>query len=316
MFKSKQQLYYFCDETLTYKKATHPEWRNVKILGGGILIFLLMVFSVDHFTGNYLENALHSFFSSERRNILLSRNLYNLRNKVDSLEKSLTQLSKHDRDLRLTVNLPLSAEDAKLTGVGGKTYEPFSEVPDDYLETGISNLSKVIENLLKRVRTQKSSYAEILEKHKHDKDFFMSVPAIKPMTGTYDIHGYGMRLHPILGYIRMHWGVDIIAPSNTPVYASGNGTIKHVGALGEYGTLVIIDHGHGYQSYYGHLSSASVKLNEKVKRGQEIARSGNTGLSAGPHLHYEVVYNSNKVDPVKYFLDDAENIVNISLAKE
>jgi len=113
----------------------------------------------------------------------------------------------------------------------------------------------------------------------------------------------------------MHDGVDIIAHENTPVYASGDGIVKFVGWQGGYGLLVIIDHGYGYQSYYGHLNSSNVKVNDPVKRGDLIAKSGNTGLSEGPHLHYEVVYNDVKVDPVKYFVDDVENIVKITLAK-
>ena len=315
MFKNKQQLYFFCAKTLTYKKAPHPGWRNVKIFIAGVFIFSVSVFIIDHFTGNYLGNMAHNFISSERRNLLLSRNLYNLKNKIDSLEKTLSYLSTQDKNLRLTVNLPLTPEDINYSGIGGKSYEPYSEVPQDYLDTDISNLSKIIENLLKRVKDQKSSYEEILEKYNNDKNFFKAVPAIKPMEGTYNIHGFGIRLHPVLGYYRMHDGIDITAPENTPVYATGDGTIKYVGYLGSYGLLVIIDHGYGYQSYYGHLSSLLVKVNESVKRGQQIANSGNTGLTSGPHLHYEVVYNNNKTDPVKYFVDDVENIVKISLAK-
>lgn len=315
IFKNEQQLYYFCPKTLTYKKAKHPEWRNLKLLAAMIGIIFVVLASIDFFTGNYLGNAIYNIVSSQRKNLLLSRNIYNLKTKVDSLEKALNYLSSHDKDLRLTVNLPLSAEDVKESGIGGRVYEPYSEVPYDYLDTGINNVSKIIENLSKRVKSQKQSYEEILKKYNNDRLFFKCVPAIKPMEGTYNIHGFGMRLHPILGYYKMHDGVDIIAHENTPVYASGDGTVKFVGWQGGYGLLVVIDHGYGYQSYYGHLNSSHVKLNDPVKRGQLIAQSGNTGLSEGPHLHYEVVYNNVKVDPVKYFVDDVENIVKITLAK-
>ena len=315
IFKNKQELYYFCPKTLTYKKAKYPEWYNAKILAIGAVILLIIAFVADHFTGNYLGNMFHNFVSSERKNILLTRNLYNLRTKVDSLEKALTHLSDNDKNLRLKVNLPLSPDDAKPSGTGGKSYDPYSEVPIDYLDTGINSLSKVVENLLKHVKKQKSSYEEILQKYNYDQEFFKAVPAIKPMEGPYDIHGFGMRLHPVLRYVKMHEGVDIIAPENTPVYASGDGTVQLVGYQGGYGLLIVIDHGYGYQSYYGHLRSAHVQVNETVKRGQLIASSGNTGLTSGPHLHYEVVYNNDKVDPVKYFVDDVDNIVNISLSK-
>jgi murein DD-endopeptidase MepM/ murein hydrolase activator NlpD len=314
-FKNKQQLYFFCTKTLTYKKAAHPGWRNVKIFSAGMSILLLFLFLTNYITSNFLGNMVYNFISSERKNLFLSRNLHNLENKADSLEKALNYLLNRNKDLRLTVNLPLSYEDIKLSGVGGRTYEPYSEMPVDYLETGISNLSKIIANLSNRVKNQKLSYEEVVKKYNNDKEFFKVVPAIKPMAGSYNITGFGIRLHPILGGYRMHDGVDIIAPENTSVHASGDGVVKYIGYQGGYGLFLIIDHGYNYQSCYGHLSSTVAKLNETVKRGQLIAKSGNTGLSSGPHLHYEVVYNNEKVDPVKYFLDDVENIVNISLAK-
>ncbi len=315
MLKKRQKLYYFCDKTLTYKEAKGPGTRNVIIFAAGIIGFLIIGFVADYFTGNYFGNLVYNIVRSEKRNMLLSKNLLKLKTKVDSIEKQVSTLSVHDKNLRLTVNLPVMPDELKEVGVGGKAYNPYSESLDEFLDTDIDNFSSIVDKLSRQVKLQKQSYEEILKKYKNDKTFFECVPALKPMEGSYDIYSFGMRLHPILGFTRMHEGVDIIGTENTPVHASGNGVVEFVGSQGSYGLLVIINHGHGYETYYGHLNSATVRINDEVKRGQVIAYSGNSGLSTGPHLHYEVVYNNKKLDPVRFFVDDISNIVKMSLAK-
>ena len=315
MFKRKQKLYYFCDDSLTYREAKGPGWRNVIIFAAGLIGIMIIGFVADYFTGNYFGNLVYNIVRTEKRNLLLSKNLYKLKTKVDSLEKQIGTLSYRDKDLRLTVNLPLLADEVKEVGVGGKSYYPYSESPDEFLDTDIDNFSSIVDKLSRQVKLQKQSYEEILNKYKNDKTFFECVPALKPMEGTYDISSFGMRLHPILGFSRMHEGVDIIAAENTPVHATGNGVVEFVGNQGSFGLLVIINHGHGYQTFYGHLNSTVVRINDEVKRGQLIAYSGNSGLSTGPHLHYEVVFNNKKLDPVRFFVDDINNIVKMSLAK-
>lgn len=315
MLKKRQKLYYFCDKTLTYKEAKGPGTRNIIIFAAGIIGFLIVGFVTDYFTGNYFGNLVYNIVRSEKRNMLLSKNLLKLKTKVDSIEKQVSTLSVHDKNLRLTVNLPVMPDELKEVGIGGKAYNPYSESLDEFLDSDIDNFSSIVDKLSRQVKLQKQSYEEILKKYKNDKTFFECVPALKPMEGSYDIYSFGMRLHPILGFTRMHEGVDIIGTENTPVHASGNGVVEFVGSQGSYGLLVIINHGHGYETYYGHLNSATVRINDEVKRGQVIAYSGNSGLSTGPHLHYEVVYNNKKLDPVRFFVDDISNIVKMSLAK-
>jgi len=315
MLKNKQKLYYFCEKTLTYKEAKGPGWRNIIIFSAGILGIVIIAMIIDYFTGNYIGNLVYNVIKSERRNLLLSKNIYKLRVRIDSLEKQINTLAKQDKNLRLTVNLPLMPDEMRDLGIGGKSYSLYSEPLDEHLDSDIENLSTFVDKLSRQIKLQKQSYEQILNKYKNDKTFFECVPALKPMEGTYDIHSFGMRLHPILGFNRMHEGVDIIAPENTPIYAPGNGVVEFVGYQGSYGLLIIINHGYGYQTYYGHLNSTTVKINEHVKRGDLIAYSGNSGLSTGPHLHYEVIYNDRKLDPVRFFVDDVNNIVKMSLAK-
>ena len=116
--------------------------------------------------------------------------------------------------------------------------------------------------------------------------------------------GFGYRRHPILGISKMHEGLDFTAPRGTPIYASANGTVVHAGVRGGYGNTVIINHGNGYETLYAHMSKLNTTLESKVKRGQIIGYVGSTGMSSGPHLHYEVKKDEVKVNPISYFYND------------
>jgi len=112
--------------------------------------------------------------------------------------------------------------------------------------------------------------------------------------------GYGSRRHPIYGEVRFHAGIDMAAPYGTPVYATSSGVILVAGPCGGYGQCVAIDHGGGVVSVYGHLSRIDVYPGRKIGSGQELGLVGSTGVSTGPHLHYEIRVNGNPVNPRPY----------------
>ncbi len=120
-----------------------------------------------------------------------------------------------------------------------------------------------------------------------------------PVDGARISSGFGARLHPILGYTRMHKGIDFAVPQGTPVMAAGSGKVTFKGWAGEYGNLVVIDHGNGYSTAYGHLSrfAEDTRVGEHVSQGEVVAFSGMTGLATGPHLHYEIRVHNNQVNP-------------------
>jgi len=129
-----------------------------------------------------------------------------------------------------------------------------------------------------------------------------------PTKGEYISSNFGMRLHPILKVRQMHTGIDIVVNTGTLVYSPGKGKVVRVGRRGGYGLEVVIDHGFGYRTTFGHLSKSLVKRGQKVERGDVIAKTGNTGLSTGPHLHYEVSQNGIKLNPKRFFFDDLDFI--------
>ena len=131
-----------------------------------------------------------------------------------------------------------------------------------------------------------------------------------PINGASLSSGYGMRKHPILGYDRLHQGVDFAAPTGTPIMAAGTGFIEKIGMNGGAGNYIKIKHINGYKTAYGHMSkfAAGLKKGSKVTQGQTIGFVGSTGMSTGPHLHYEVIFNNKKINPMKMKLPSGRKL--------
>ena len=136
-----------------------------------------------------------------------------------------------------------------------------------------------------------------------------------PINGARLSSAYGMRKHPILGYNKKHMGVDFAAPTGTPIMAAGTGHIEYVGNNGGAGKYIRIKHLNGYKTSYSHLSSyaSGMQKNVRVKQGQTIGYVGSTGLSTGPHLHYEVIFNGEKINPMKMKLPSGKKLKGINL---
>lgn len=171
--------------------------------------------------------------------------------------------------------------------------------------TLLQKVSDKADKLIVQMSAQSRSFDTVAGVAQRKSEMLTSIPAIRPMKNVHSItSGFGRRYHPILKTMRMHTGVDIAAPKGTPVYATADGKVSGENGGSGYGITIIINHGFSYQSLYAHLSKKVVKPGERVKRGQLIGYVGNTGLSFGPHLHYEVIKNGIKVNPVHYFFDD------------
>ena len=198
---------------------------------------------------------------------------------------------------------------------------PVSEIqrlpsPKDYGRLDGKDAGKLIkltslrvDTLENRLYAQSVSLDEIYKMAGTKQQRMATMPAIMPIKKNQCklVSGFGMRYHPILHYRRMHTGVDLTAPQGTPVYATGDGRVTVAGRganLGGYGICIVIDHGYGFKTLYAHLSEVKVQQGQRVKRGELIGNVGRTGLSQGYHLHYEVIQNGNKVNPVYFFFND------------
>ncbi len=236
--------------------------------------------------------------------------------KLDQMIAVLEHLKERDKNLlRVTYGMDEYPEHLRTLGVGGsdrfKDYSNFST--DDILK----DIAIRIDSVKRVLYAQSKSYDEIEELAKSKQDMMMAIPSIQPVANkdlTRIASGFGMRMHPVYHIPKMHTGIDMTAPTGTDIYASGNGVVEKVDWMGGYGKIVIVDHGFGYKTYYAHCHEFKVKEGQVVKRGEVIATVGNTGVSTGAHLHYEVRkkikdpatgrFYYKPVDPVHYFYND------------
>ena len=172
----------------------------------------------------------------------------------------------------------------------------------------INSIIITLNNLSSRVKAQKASFVEVTELVKNKEQLLAATPAIQPVSDKElkrIASGFGYRIDPVYKTVKLHPGLDFTAPAGTPIYATADGTIEFAGNRGDgYGNHVIINHGFGYKTLYGHMYRIKIRQGEKVKRGEVIGWVGSTGKSTGPHCHYEVIKNGNKIDPIYFFYHD------------
>jgi murein DD-endopeptidase MepM/ murein hydrolase activator NlpD len=193
-------------------------------------------------------------------------------------------------------------------GIGGANR--YKHITDKglYKEELLVSTFEKIDKLKKQMYIQTKSYDDIIQMAKDKSKMLAAMPAIQPISNK-ELNrlasGFGMRMHPILKTRRMHTGCDFAAPRGTLVNATGDGKIITVKrSFGGYGNEIEIDHGYGFITKYAHLDDFKVKVGQKVKRGECIGFVGNTGRSTAPHLHYEIIKDGKKIDPVHYFYKD------------
>ena len=272
--------FYHCTKDGRFKQV------NVTaILTGSVLLFVLLV-----------STAIFGI-RSHHSPVPGNKTFHALEHQIEQLESQLESLSASDNRLRLAVNLPVEEEPP---GTGGSRSVTFDDSPSAFL---LEETEKKIELLSLRVEAQKKSHEKIRRVWTKNQDYFASLPALKPINSPVSSR-FGHRTHPIYKRRLHHDGIDFSAPHGSKIHAPGNGVVRYTGYHGGYGKKVVIDHGYGYKTVYAHLSKILVKPGQRVVRGEVIALSGNTGISTGPHLHYEVHRNNRKVNPSAYFFDD------------
>jgi murein DD-endopeptidase MepM/ murein hydrolase activator NlpD len=167
--------------------------------------------------------------------------------------------------------------------------------------------TKKMDLLSKQLYIQSKSFDAIVNMAKEQKDRILHTPGIQPVANK-DLRrmasGYGMRMHPIYGTMKFHEGMDFTANTGTDVYATGNGTVVWADYKPGFGKHIVIDHGFGFRTVYAHLDEYRTSVGKKVVRGEKIGKVGNTGLSTGPHLHYEVHVNGRPDNPAHYYFMD------------
>jgi len=242
-------------------------------------------------------------------------------NSVNDLKRRLLAMKEVNQRLRLMLGIEPPKTDSIVDGKGGDSAVPQGELPEssnDTLErTQVRQTSASEEQLqdplLSRVQaglawlqneagTEERSLQDLTSVLESKQAKWDATPSIWPVKG-WITSGFGKRVSPFTGQMALHEGVDIGAPSNTPVQAPAAGRVVVTGFDPRMGNLVAIDHGYGMETQYGHLAKVLVKSGQKIRRGDVIGLVGSTGLSTGTHLHYHIKSNSHPVDPQRYILD-------------
>ncbi len=292
------KIYYFSESHVCFNRVKWSKLAGIALSIVMISSLATMIFGFFGFDPLGMEQLRSDSIS--RENTILKGRLESLNGRLQQFADVMNQLQTSDDQLRTSVNLPRLTAGVKSVSVGG-----VEENRDYGVSAGANRLIagaiKTLDVLNREAKLQENSYAGILAKYKTNQQLFRHIPAIDPIRGGIMSDGFGMRFHPILHVYLMHEGIDLEADVGTPVHATGDGVVEYVGRRGGYGNVVVIDNGFGYSTLFGHLSKPLVKDGESVKRGEVIALSGDTGLSTGPHLHYEVRKNGIHVNPVNYF---------------
>ncbi|MDZ7719521.1 MAG: M23 family metallopeptidase [Balneolaceae bacterium] len=266
----------------------------------GIVLATFGIALLTYFVGTPAEIMLKD------ENRALVEQLERAESSITEIEQQLKTISELDNEMYRTIlGLDPITEDLRMAGTGGSdSYSEFDYYSEDTSEILRSTASK-LDRLERRLGIQKVSFTEVKNYYNTNQKRLKSIPAIRPVNGII-LSGYGMRIHPVLRYKRMHEGIDFRADVATEVYATGDGVIKFADRKGTFGNLIEIDHGFGFVTRYAHLSNfvKNLRAGQKIKRGDLIGYTGNSGLTEGPHLHYEVLVNDRPIDPLNYLIAD------------
>ena len=299
-------IYHYNEKTLSYEKLKPSFKSRIFRFFGFVLasIFTAILIIIIAFT--YIDSPKEKQLKTQIKS--LEDQYRYLEKELNVAQSVLKNLQDRDDNIYrvITESEPIP-QSIRSVGIGGHDqydeFEKFGNLSDLVMHT-----SNRIKKLQKQVYIQSKSYDDIAKLIKNKEKYWASRPAIQPVSNkdlTRLASGYGYRIDPIYKTRKFHQGIDFTAPTGTPIYATGNGVVVRTQKLRTgYGQNVIIDHGYGYRSLYAHMSKILVKRGQKVKRGEVIGKVGSTGKSTAPHLHYEVIKNGRKLNPIEFFYSD------------
>jgi murein DD-endopeptidase MepM/ murein hydrolase activator NlpD len=238
-------------------------------------------------------------------NLKLKSEMAVIREQLDHVSGTLDRVERFDQKLRA---ITLLSDPQRNLAMGPTEPQPLmGDAPNQFVRTSASEtpqaMGQKLDKLSAEATRQEQSLQELQAYFQEQKSLLASVPSVWPTRG-WVTSDFGSRLDPYTSERVMHAGLDIAGPHGKEIISPADGTVVFAGLEGGYGNVLVIDHGYGIKTRYGHLASIKVKAGEKLKRGDTIAAMGNTGRSTGPHLHYEVRVNGIAQNPRKFILDE------------
>ncbi|MFC2080329.1 M23 family metallopeptidase [Bacteroidota bacterium] len=284
-----------------------------------IIVLFIVIFKVSE---DVIESPKYKRLIAEREQLVYEIELLN--RGVVRCDGELKRIAHNDDQLyRVFFEVDPIPSTKREAGTGGsQQYAAFMNKPNsDLLISAFRNL----DNISRQLVIQSKSFDEVIALAKSKEERMAAMPSIQPLS-IKDLtrfgSAFGIRMHPILKKIRPHNGIDLTARAGTKIYATADGEIIQARySTGGFGLKIIIDHGCGYKTLYGHCSKILVNRGQKVKRGEVIGLVGNTGLSKGAHVHYEVWVNNKPVNPINYYANDLspeeyEKMINLLVSAD
>jgi len=259
-------------------------------------------------TTSHLENR-EVYISSQLQEIQNQRmQIQEFANEINSLKEKLVSLNSFEKKIRIIANIEKTNDSDNIFGVGGSVPEDLdAELPlKEKHNSLMRDMHEQIELLSRASVNQHQEFESLLKSLEDQQNLLASTPAISPISrdvSSWVTSNFGYRTSPFTQRREFHKGYDISSRKGTPIMATADGVITFVGKKGLLGNTVVIDHGHGLVTRYGHCDGFLKKRGDKVKRWEPVALMGNTGRSTGPHVHYEVHLNGIPVNPEKYILN-------------
>ncbi len=294
--------YYYDSETLSYQKIERRKRKTLKYASIFILASALFGFLFVFLASQFVQSPKERALARELQHMELQYQL--LHKKMDEAQSVLANVEERDNSIyRLYFEANPIPEEQRKAGFGGvNRYKSLEGFDNSKI---IIEANKRMDILQKQIVVQSKSLDEIAILAADKEKFLSSIPAIQPISNedlTQMVSGYGYRTDPFTKAKKFHYGMDFTAPRGTPIYATGDGTVVRAdNASSGYGNHIRIDHGYGYVSLYGHMYKFNVRVNQKVKRGDLIGFVGSTGRSQGPHVHYEIFKDDERINPMNFY---------------
>ncbi len=301
----KKIKYFFNTHTLRFEKVEVPLRVRLLQTFGFVLASLITAIIIVLLIFQYVDSPKEKLL--RQQNESYKANYSVMQDRVKQLELQMAELENRDNEVyRSIFEADPIPDSARLKAMEAK--KEMLSIQNLSSTELTDNMSAQLNRLSLRVAFQDSSYMQINYMVKNKEKLLKAIPAIQPVSNK-DLNrigsSFGYRTDPIYKNIRMHQGMDFTAPAGTPIYATADGVVEAAGFSSDgYGNKVLINHGFGYQTLYGHMIKVNTQPGQSVTRGQVIGYVGSTGKSTGPHCHYEVIKRGAKVDPIYYFYND------------
>jgi len=297
--------YQFNPETLSFQPlqpSTRQKLFRFFLFAGLVSFTGIMILLVRD---RYVHSPRTNHLLADQEEMMYGLNLIN--RDLSRYEADLMNVARNDdRIYRVYFEQQPFPSTQREVGVGGS--QKYANLSNFRFGDLLISTTQNIDHLERKLVIQSSSFDEVIEMAAHKEARLAARPAIQPLSMKDLIRfgsSFGMRFHPILKVVRPHEGIDLTAPRGTPIYATADGKVLEAGYRpGGFGRKILLDHGYGYQTLYGHCEKVLVEPGQNVKRGDVIGLVGSTGLSKSPHLHYEVHINGRPVDPINYYAND------------